>query len=284
MASIKNLPLVSINIPTLNSEKTLERTLLSIKNQSYKNYEIIIIDSGSTDKTLEIARKFTKKIFIDKRKLLGARETGVNKSKGSLILLLDSDQILEKTAIERAVNLLKEKDYDMLVIEEDSYEPKNIIEKMSSADRRATHKKKILDPELSVLLPRFFKKEILINAFKKIRAQDPSLFNFVTLHDHAITYYECYKISKKIGYLEKAVFHKEPSSIKELFNHYYLWAVRSSSKSYNLPEEYRKMFARKLNNRYKSIDFFSKEFFLALPVIAIKGAGYYCGLLKSKFK
>ena len=50
--------LVSVTIPTYNSEKTLRKTLMSVKNQSYKNIEIIIIDSNSKDKTIEIAKKY----------------------------------------------------------------------------------------------------------------------------------------------------------------------------------------------------------------------------------
>jgi len=66
--SIKN-PLVSITIPTLDSEKTLKITLESIKNQTFQDYEIIIVDSGSKDKTLEIAKQYTSKIYHDPRKL-----------------------------------------------------------------------------------------------------------------------------------------------------------------------------------------------------------------------
>ena len=55
--------LVSINIPTFNSAKTLEETLSSIVNQKYKDIEIIIIDSSSKDRTLELARKYNSKIF-----------------------------------------------------------------------------------------------------------------------------------------------------------------------------------------------------------------------------
>lgn len=49
-------PLVSVIIPTQNSFKTLEKCLKSVKNQSYKNVEIIVVDNNSTDNTKEIAK------------------------------------------------------------------------------------------------------------------------------------------------------------------------------------------------------------------------------------
>jgi len=54
---------VSVIVPTKNSSRTLERCSKSIKNQSYKNVEIIVVDNNSTDNTKEIAQKYTDKVF-----------------------------------------------------------------------------------------------------------------------------------------------------------------------------------------------------------------------------
>tara|TARA_Y100000310_G_scaffold303417_1_gene341736 strand:- start:195 stop:554 length:360 start_codon:yes stop_codon:yes gene_type:complete len=107
-------PLVSITIPTFNSESTLESTLESVVNQDYDNYEIILIDKESKDRTLEIAKRFNCKIFNDTGKLLGSRYIGVKESKGEFIVLLDSDQVLDKTSISRTVKMMGEKDLDMV--------------------------------------------------------------------------------------------------------------------------------------------------------------------------
>jgi len=276
---MKKHPLISINIPTWNSEKTIELTLDSIKNQTYKNYEIIIVDKDSKDKTRQIAKKYTNKIYIDKRKLLGARNTGVGKSKGDYVLLLDSDQILEKHTLEKAVKLIK--NYDMIILGEESYKPKTTIEKLISIDRKTVDKKKIIKPEKSVLLPRIFKKTLIKKAFRNI----PSfLFDVVTLQDHAIIYYECYKISNKIGYLKNAVFHKEPSTIYDLFIHYYNWGWRVATTSEKMPLEYRKMFGKKIKNRTHSVSFWNINFFLVFPILLIKAVGYYLGIISFKIK
>jgi len=57
-------PLVSITIPTKNAEKTLGLCLEAVKNQTYPNIETIVIDSYSTDKTLDIAKKHGVKIVM----------------------------------------------------------------------------------------------------------------------------------------------------------------------------------------------------------------------------
>jgi glycosyltransferase involved in cell wall biosynthesis len=276
-----NNPLVSISIPTLNSSRTLERTLSHIKKQTYKNYEIIIVDNGSTDSTIKIAKKYTSKIFTNKGKLLGSRFIGLQNSNGLLHVFLDSDQVLSPTAIQRAVFLFFKKNHDMLFLEEDSYKPRTIIERLTSLDRKTTHKKAVINPSQSVLLPRVFKTSLLNQAFKKI---NPELFNIVTLQDHAIIYYECYKLSKNIGYLPQAVFHEEPRTIKELFDHYFSWGIKVAERSSDLPDEYKRMFSSKVNNRNKSVNPLSLDFPLVAPILAIKAFGYYLGLAYSKAK
>ena len=208
------MQLVSINIPTFNSGKTLEKTLESVKNQNYKNVEVIVIDSYSKDNTVEIAKQYGAKVYYYKGALLGARYLGVKKSKGKYVLLLDSDQILEKTAVARAVKLMK--NYDMLWLEERSYKPKNFLEKIYDADRQLVqkHYKDFLNPLGGVILPRFFKRELLLKAMNNI---PKDIMKICVAHDHAIIYYECYKLSKRIGKLSNAVYHIEPSSILKLF-------------------------------------------------------------------
>ncbi|MFH1896341.1 MAG: glycosyltransferase [bacterium] len=90
-------PKVSIVTPTLNSAQMLEQCLKSIREQEYprEKIEIIIADGGSTDGTLEIAKKFTNKIFTNKLKTGEAgKALGYKKATGDLIALIDSDNIL----------------------------------------------------------------------------------------------------------------------------------------------------------------------------------------------
>ena len=86
---------VSIITVCLNSEKTVINTLKSVLSQNYKNIEHIIIDGGSTDKTLSILKKYpfkNKKIIIKKNSTIyEAMNEGIKNSKGELISILNSD-------------------------------------------------------------------------------------------------------------------------------------------------------------------------------------------------
>lgn len=212
-------PLVSINIPTFNSEKTLPLCLASISKQTFPNLEVIVVDSFSNDSTTEIAKAFGAKVLRYRGKLLGARYLGFQMSQGQLILLLDSDQILESTAIERAVKLISE-GFDMLCLEESCYELRNWIQKLFEADRRLIHKfsSHNLDPLYGMLLPRFFKREILERAFEAIPKQ---LMPIVTNHDHAIINFEARKVSSNVGILSSALKHIEPDSLIGLWKKQY---------------------------------------------------------------
>lgn len=87
-------PRVSFCIPTLNNEGTLERCLQSIVSQDYPDLEIVIVDGGSTDRTLEIAQKFTGQIYFDRGTLGSARQTSVEHATGPVVALFDSDIVI----------------------------------------------------------------------------------------------------------------------------------------------------------------------------------------------
>jgi len=95
--NLKSLPMVSFCIPTLNNQRTLEKCLQSIVNQDYPRIEIVIVDGGSTDRTLEIAKRYTDKVFHDPGRLGSARQMSVEKSSGKVLALFDSDIIIPHT-------------------------------------------------------------------------------------------------------------------------------------------------------------------------------------------
>ena len=104
----KNLPLVSIITVVLNNKKFLKQSIKSVLNQSYKNYELIIIDGKSTDGTLDIIKKNKSKIdYWISEKDNGFSEAvnkGIKLSRGSIIAILNSDDIFYKHALRTAAN------------------------------------------------------------------------------------------------------------------------------------------------------------------------------------
>ena len=94
---IKNGLRISVVVPALNEEKYIESCLLSLKQQSYKPYEIIVCDGNSEDKTRQIAKKYADRVIIEKRRSAAAeRQKGASISKGDIIAFIDSDTIAEK--------------------------------------------------------------------------------------------------------------------------------------------------------------------------------------------
>jgi len=87
-------PLISVIIPTKNSSKFLEECLQSVKNQTYKNIEIIVVDNNSTDRTKEIAGKYTDKVFTKGPERSAQRNFGLKNSAGEYVVFVDSDMQL----------------------------------------------------------------------------------------------------------------------------------------------------------------------------------------------
>lgn len=101
--------LVSIIIPLFNKEKYISKTIESALSQDYPNIEIIVVDDGSTDQSLEIVQRHKGKIQIHTQVNQGApraRNFGFRKSKGDYIQFLDADDILEPKKISSQVGRL----------------------------------------------------------------------------------------------------------------------------------------------------------------------------------
>jgi len=103
---------VSVIIPTRNEENVLDDCLFSVFNQSVRPFEVIIVDGNSTDRTLEIARKFPVRILIEGplSSLPNARNLGVAYADGEIIFIIDADVILDKYCIENALDYFRNPD------------------------------------------------------------------------------------------------------------------------------------------------------------------------------
>ena len=96
--------MISIIIPTLNEEENLERCLRAIMDQTYQDFEILIVDGGSKDTTLEIAGEFGVRIVeVFKRRphdVGYARNEGSKFAKGEILMFLDADILLSRNCLE----------------------------------------------------------------------------------------------------------------------------------------------------------------------------------------
>jgi glycosyltransferase involved in cell wall biosynthesis len=278
VAKAGNEPLVTISIPTMNSGQFIGRCLEAIGNQTYKQIEINVIDGGSSDETVDIAKAHgVKEILTYGGGLLGARELGARIAHGSIMVLLDSDQILEPDAIDRAVKMLG--DYDMLVLEEDVYSNKTFIEKLFHYDRILIHSVKDFSPYTGVMLPRVYKEQLLHAAFSAMPVQ---ALERIGGQDHAIIYYEAWKISQRVELVLAAVRHIEPNNIITVWKKFYRWGY--TSKDAHLGE-YKELIQTK--ERFRKGMFKPGLFIASLAsvlLLAMKGAPYAAGLITARVK
>ncbi len=102
---------ISIVLPARNEEKFIARTLASLKDQTYKgDYEIIVVDNDSTDKTAEIARSFDVRVIsaTKERNVFYARQTGADASKGDIIVQADGDTLYPRHWLEKIAKKFEE--------------------------------------------------------------------------------------------------------------------------------------------------------------------------------
>jgi Glycosyl transferase family 2 len=117
----KESPLVSVIIPVYNAHNSIAKTLQSVINQTYTNLEIVVVNDGSTDESLDIIKTYAVEdpriVVFDKQNegLVQARKSGIDIATGKYIQYLDSDDIMHEDAITRLVNKAEETQADMVV-------------------------------------------------------------------------------------------------------------------------------------------------------------------------
>ena len=107
----KNSKLISIIVPCFNSGKTIKRTIESLKNQTWSQKEIIVVNDGSNDlNTLNILNSLEGVLIINQKNcgLSAARNAGANKAKGRFLFFIDSDDWIEEDCLELMFNYSKE--------------------------------------------------------------------------------------------------------------------------------------------------------------------------------
>ncbi|UKK68366.1 glycosyltransferase [Prevotella communis] len=128
------MPKVSVILPVYNVEPYLDEALYSLENQTLKDIEIIAVNDGSTDNSLSILDKHAltdKRISIYSQKnkgLSGARNTGLNLCQGEYVYFMDSDDIIDKTALEECYNYAKKNDADVCLFDAEVFYEKDALQ------------------------------------------------------------------------------------------------------------------------------------------------------------
>lgn len=111
--------MISVIIPTYNRETTIKRAVDSVLEQTYKNFEIIIVDDNSTDNTAKVIENIQDERIVylrqsSNRGACVARNIGISKAKGKYIAFLDSDDQWISSKLEKEVNFLENNNLDIV--------------------------------------------------------------------------------------------------------------------------------------------------------------------------
>lgn len=114
---------LSVIVPVYNSSKYLKKCIDSILSQTFSNYELIIVDDGSTDESGEICDNYMRKhsnvdvIHIENAGVANARKIGVQRSHGEYLMFVDSDDWIDPKMFEKMYNTIKKRDCDIVSCE-----------------------------------------------------------------------------------------------------------------------------------------------------------------------
>lgn len=271
-------PLVSVNIATYNSENTLVKCLDSVKNQTYKNIEIIVMDSCSKDKTLNIARSYGAKIVFAPD-LASARKAGSDISSGEYIFIIDSDQILEPNVVRLCVEACENEGFDGCTLFEKSLITRNtFVERVIAYDKEIFHSLHDDDPVRGTAIPRFFRASY----FKRVEFENNPPITF----EHTIIHRKIVEMGAKIKFIDAYIWHHETTNIRQVarkffrYGYYYLPAYKFDKKlaiHHSLPR--RTYFHRRA---LKNPILFIGLFYVYLVKAASAALGALCFLLRNK--
>jgi glycosyltransferase involved in cell wall biosynthesis len=199
---------ISVIIPVYNSEKYILESLQSIFNQTYKPFEVIVIDDGSMDNSAEIIKQFSEiNYYYKEHSGIGASlNVGLNKATGDLIAFLDADDYWALDKLEKQVAyLMSNSDKEVVYGYHQRFYTKS-LEELTTSELADTQR----------ILPGYFKAALLAKkeVFKKVGLFDES----IRIGDFLDWYRRASDLGLNMGMISEVVFyrriHGENSSLK----------------------------------------------------------------------
>ncbi len=201
--------MISIIIPTYNEESVISNCLESLSNQSFNDFEIIIVDDGSTDSTID-KLKGVKVLHQNHLGAGSARNLGAKSAKGDILVFVDADMTFDNDFLKNLITpILNNKTKGTNSVEEYVSNWEKPLARAYSLNENWSGKKR--HAKYVPATQKVF-RAILKSEFDKVGGFTPGGYN------------DDWSLSKKLGYeaytVESAVFyHKNPDTLGEIFNH-----------------------------------------------------------------
>lgn len=222
--------MITIIIPIYNLEKYIEKCIESVLDQTYTNIEIILIDDGSSDKSLEICNRYSKRdkrikiLHQENKGVSSARNLGIKKARGKYIIFIDGDDYIERTMLETLYCNLINNNADISICE------------FLYVDEEKNKRKRVNDNEIILLNKQEFYRYLIDTKYfcgylfnKLIRIDLIINERGITLFDEEIHVCEdllflasIAKNVRKVIYTTQAYYYyvqRENSTIKQLYTY-----------------------------------------------------------------
>lgn len=212
---------ISVIVPIYNAERYIEDCVSSIINQTYPSIEVILIDDGSTDESLNICKRFAcldNRVCVfhkENEGLVETRKFGINMANGDYIMFVDADDYIDLTQVEALVAKIDLRPSDMLLFNlTEEYEDRKIIKKNHFAEGIYDYStiKEIIVPKM-ISYDEFFDFGVLPNAVCKLINRKFYLDNMpivdsnITLGEDAAITYQLLIKAKTIEIVDIASYH-----------------------------------------------------------------------------
>lgn len=200
----------SIIMPVYNAEKTLDRTIQSVLQQTIKDFEFIIVDDGSCDESYKIISQYAQEdsrirlIYQDNAGPGIARNNGISQSEGDYIAFIDADDYWENDFIETIIRCSNDKKADLIFVDAVTEYPNGeIANYLNIKNNAGATKERMLSNQMTGKLPWGMFKVIRRDLLEKVNVQ----FEGYSVGEEAIFSFEILKNARNVKFSDKVIYH-----------------------------------------------------------------------------
>lgn len=242
--------LISVIIPVFNAERHLENAILSVLNQTYEDFEIIAVNDGSTDSSLEILNRIddSRIRVIDKPNtgVSDSRNIGILNACGDYIAFLDSDDIYSPHYLERLIDVVEKTKSDMVVCNYEAFKGKiKFVNKITNPVHIEYSQQLIQKGVLTSVWTKLISKRLILD-------NDIKFSNELSYGEDLFFCWKCFLVSERLYYLDEVLYGYRMSGIGATSKHH-LNLFNKYKKSFN---ELKRFGELKNKNDESSMNFF----------------------------